>query len=191
MFNKKILAIGLLAGSVILASMTSMQQVPQQQGPAQQPAAAVKYTNLKVLPKSIKKANLDKIMREWAASLGQRCNFCHSNNPATNKMDYAYDGKPEKNMARKMYEMESKINKKYFGAKKDSLGMMAHTGVNCNTCHKGTAHPKVVLAAAGGPGGFGGGAPNGQGIPPRQQNMAAPGATPPAGQPATAPRTNR
>ena len=186
MFNKKILAIGLLAGAVVLASMTSVQQVPQQPTPAQQ----VKYTNLKVLPKSIKKANLDKIMREWAASLGQRCGFCHSNNPATNKMDYAYDGKPEKAMARKMFVMEGKINKKYFGAKKDSLGMMAHTGINCNTCHKGNAHPKVVLAAAqgqGGPGGFGG---PGQGMPARQQNMGAPGTTPPVTQPAATPRAN-
>ena len=196
MFNKKILAIGLLAGAVVLASMTSMQQVPQQQAPAQQ----VKYTNLKVLPKSIKKANLDNIMREWAASLGQRCGFCHSNNPATNKMDYAYDGKPEKAMARKMFVMEGKINKKYFGAEKDSLGMMAHTGINCNTCHKGTAHPKVVYAnvprvgGAPGPGGFGAPGqvgPNGQGMPARQQNMGAPGATPPATQPAVTPSTNR
>ncbi len=110
MFNKKIIAIGLLGGAVFLASMTTVQQVPQQQGPAQQPTAEVKYTNLKVLPKSIKKATLDRTMREWAASLGQRCNFCHSNNPATNKMDYAYDGKPEKAMARKMFVMESKLN---------------------------------------------------------------------------------
>lgn len=175
--------------------MTTVQQVPQQQGPAQQPAE-VKYTNLKVLPKDIKKATLDRTMREWAASLGVRCNFCHSNNPATNKMDYAYDGKPEKAMARKMYAMESKLNKKYFGAKKDSLGMMAHTGINCNTCHKGTSHPKVVLANVprpAGQGGFGPGGPGqggpGQGAPgapPRQTIQGAPGTTPPA-----TPPTNR
>ena len=188
MFNKKFIAIGLLAGTVLLASMTSMQQVSQQQTPAQQ----VKYTNLKVLPKSIKKADLDRTMREWGAALGQRCNFCHSNNPATNKMDYAYDGKSEKAMARKMFAMESKLNKKYFGAKKDSLGLMQHTGINCNTCHKGAAHPKVVYAnvprVGGAPGQVG---PNGQGMPARQQNMGAPGATTPATQPAATPRTNR
>lgn len=190
MFNKKILAIGLLSGTVLLASLTSMQQGPQQQGPQQQgPQQPVKYTNLKVLPKSIKKADLDRVMREWSSSLGVRCNFCHDN------ASKSVDTKPEKEMARKMYVMEGKINKKYFGAKKDSLGMMAHTGINCNTCHKGTAHPKVVLAAAaaGGQGGFGGPGqvgPNGQGMPARQQNMA-PGTTPPAGQPAAAPRTNR
>ncbi len=186
--NKKLFTItGLLAGVVLMASMTNIQQMPQQQGPAQQPSAVVKYTNLKVLPKSIKKATLDRTMREWAGSLGQRCNFCHSNNPATNKMDYAYDGKPEKAMARKMYIMEGKINKKYFGAKKDSLGMMAHTGINCNTCHKGTAHPKVILAAAGGPGGFGG-AP-GQGGPGGFGGAPGQGGQRPAGGPGSAPAT--
>ncbi len=195
LFNKKILAVtGLLAGVIVMASMTTIQQVPQQQSPAQQPQAEVKYTNLKVLPKSIKKANLDRIMREWAASLGVGCNFCHANNPTTNRTDYALDTKPEKLMARKMYKMASSINKKYFAASKDSLGMMKETGISCNSCHRGVSHPKVVYAAnaprpggapAGGPGGFGGGAPAGG-----QRPAAAPGAAP-ATTPATAPRTNR
>ena len=163
-FNKKILAVtGLLVGVVLMASMTTIQQLPQQ-SPAQQPAAEVKYTNLKVLPKSIKKATLDRTMREWGAALGVRCNFCHANNPTTNRTDYALDTKPEKLMARKMYQMAGKINKKYFASTKDSLGMMKETGINCNTCHKGNAHPKVVYAnvprpagaPGAGPGGFGG-----------------------------------
>ena len=193
LLNKKLFTVtGLLAGVVFMASMTTIQQVPQQQGP-QQPQAEVKYTNLKVLPKSIKKATLDRTMREWGAALGVRCNFCHANNPTTNKTDYALDTKPEKLMARKMYQMAGKINKKYFGASKDSLGMMKETGITCNSCHKGTAHPKVVYAnvprpagaPGAAPGGFGGpGAPGGA---PRQ---VAP-ATPPAGAPAAAPRTNR
>jgi hypothetical protein len=188
--NKKLFTItGLLAGVVFMASMTNVQQVPQQQGSAQQPQAEVKYTNLKVLPKSIQKATLDRTMREWGAALGVRCNFCHANNPTTNRTDYALDTKPEKLMARKMYKMAGNINKKYFGAKKDSLGMMKETGITCNSCHKGNAHPKVVYAnvprPAGAPGAGGpGAAPAGA---PRQ---IAP-ATPPAAAPAAAPRTNR
>lgn len=175
--NKKLFTItGLIAGVVLMASMTNVQQVPQQ-GPAQQQPVVVKYTNLKVLPKSIKKATLDRTMREWAGSLGQRCNFCHAASANGRGMDYALDTKPEKLMARKMYVMEGKINKKYFGAKKDSLGMMAHTGINCNTCHKGTAHPKVILAAAGGPGGFGG-APGQGGQRPANGPGGAPAAPP-------------
>jgi hypothetical protein len=179
-FNKKLFTItGLLAGVVFMASMTNIQQVPQQQGPAQQPTAEVKYTNLKVLPKSIKKANLDRIMREWAAALGVRCNYCHANNPTTNRIEHALDTKPEKLMARKMYKMAGNINKKYFGAKKDSLGMMKETGITCNSCHKGTAHPKVVYANVPRPAG----APGAPGSAPRP-------ATPPTTAPTT-PRTNR
>ncbi len=187
-FNKIIAVAGLLGGVVFMASMTTVQQVPQQQGPAQQPQAEVKYTNLKVLPKSIKKAALDRTMREWGAALGVRCNFCHANNPTTNRTDYALDTKPEKLMARKMYKMAATINKKYFAASKDSLGMMKETGVTCNSCHKGTAHPKVVYANVPRPAGAPGAAPGGFGGPGApaggQRPAAAPGATP-------APATNR
>jgi len=188
MFNKKILAIGLLGSAVVFASMTTLQ-VPQQQQPRPQP----KLTNIKVLPKSLSYQQVDHLMDEWAKALGVRCNFCHDN---ANK---ALDTKPEKAMARKMFAMEGKINKKFFGAKKDSLGLMAETGITCNTCHRGVAHPKVVYAnipgpprtggfgapGQGGPGGFGGpgqgGAP-GQG---GQRPAGGPGATP------ATPPTNR
>ena len=87
-------------------------------------------------------------------------------------MDWAADGKPEKDMARQMYKMTQAINKKYFHAKKDSTNMIMESGVNCNTCHRGTSHPEVVKASEvrRGPGGPPAG---GQGVP-------APG-TPPAG----------
>lgn len=183
MLNKKILAIGLLSSAVVFASMTTLQ-VPQQQQQQR------KLVNIKVFPKSYSYQQVDHVMDEWARALGVRCNFCHSNNPTTNRMDYSIDGKPEKEMARKMFAMEAKINKKYFGAKKDSLGLMAETGITCNTCHRGVAHPKVVYAnvpgarpnfgapgqgapGQGGPGGFGG-AP-GQG---GQRPQGAPGAAP-------------
>lgn len=178
MFNKKIIAIGLLGSTVLLASMTTLQ-VPQQQQPRPEP----KLTNIKVLPKSISHQQVDRLMGEWSRALGVRCNFCHDN------ADKALDTKPEKAMARKMFAMEGKINKKFFGAKKDSLGLMAETGINCNTCHKGVSHPKVVYANIPGPprqGGFG----PGQGGPgaggQRPQGGAPAGGTPPA-----TPPTNR
>jgi hypothetical protein len=105
-------------------------------------------------------------MDEWAHSLGVRCNFCHAPNPETKKMDWASDAKPEKNMARMMYKMESDINKKYFKAGKDSLGMVMKAGVNCYTCHNGKAHPEVTMPPA----------------PPRRQGPP-PGGMPPAGAP--------
>jgi hypothetical protein len=80
-------------------------------------------------------------------------------------MDFASDAKPEKETARYMYKMTAKINKKFFKAEKDSLGMVMSTGVNCNTCHRGTAHPEVKIPEREhkGPGGPPPGAP---GTPP-------------------------
>ena len=161
--TKIVAATGLLAGVVLLASMTSIQQ--QQQAPQEH-----KYTNLKILPKHITDRELGSIMNTWRRSLGVQCGFCHARNTETNQMDYASDAKPEKLMARKMYAMAAKINSKYFDTKKDSLNMMALTSVSCNTCHRGAAKPEVALAAQpprgqGGPGGQGGQRPGGQGAP--------------------------
>jgi hypothetical protein len=178
MFNKKIIAIGLLGSSVLLASMTTLQ-VPQQQQPRPQP----KLTNIKVLPKSLSYQQVDHLMDEWAKALGVRCNFCHDN---ANK---ALDTKPEKAMARKMFAMEGKINKKFFGAKKDSLGLMTETGINCNTCHRGVSHPKVVYAnVPGARPNFGAPGQGGPGGAPGQGGQRPAGG--PGGAPATPP-TNR
>ncbi len=100
--------------------------------------------NLKVLPKNISKDDLDHVMDEWKVALGVRCNFCHAASPDNpRKMNWASDAKPEKEMARQMYTMTGKINKKFFHVKKGSDGMMAMAEVNCNTCHHGEAHPEI------------------------------------------------
>src|ERR1700761_5464162 len=111
--NKRILtAVCLISGMIFLASMTLIQQQQQQQ------QEEFKPVNLKVLPKNITHKQLETIMGHWATSLGVRCNFCHARNEATNKTDFASDAKPEKLMARKMFLMAQKINKKYFKAEK-------------------------------------------------------------------------
>lgn len=167
LINKKLLVtVGLLSG-VTFIGLTSMQQQQQED---------MKAVNLKVLPKNLTHQQLENIMGEWAHSLGVRCNFCHARNEQTNQMDWASDAKPEKNIARMMYKMEANINKKYFLAKKDSIGMIAETGINCYTCHNGKAHPEVQVPPApprrqGPPGGGPGGPPPG-GAPPQ-------GGTPP------------
>jgi len=76
-------------------------------------------------------------------------------------------------MARHMYKMMNKINQKYFEAKKDSLGMMMRSGINCYTCHRGDSHPETKLPemkrgpgpGPGGPGGPGPGGPPPGGAP--------------------------
>jgi hypothetical protein len=140
-FNIKIFSTaGLLLATALFVSMTAMQQ-PQTQKER-------KFINLKVLPKHITERELNNVMGQWRRSLGVGCNFCHVRNEATNQMDFASDAKPEKLMARKMFLMAAKINKKYFDAKKDSLGMTMESSVSCNTCHRGMAHPEVALPPA-------------------------------------------
>ena len=117
-------------------------------------------------------------MDVWSASLGVRCNFCHARNEQTNHMDFASDAKPEKNMAREMFEMTAKINKKFFKAEKDSLGMVMFSSVNCNTCHNGKAHPEAKMPEEHrGPGG----PPPGPGGPPPGGGPGGP--PPPNGNP--------
>ncbi|WEA01327.1 c-type cytochrome [Mucilaginibacter sp. SJ] len=139
--NKKLLVTLGLLSIVVFGAMTTSK--PQDEG----------FKNLKVLPKNISGENLHKVMEDWEHSLGVHCNFCHARNEETKKMDWASDAKPEKAMARDMYKMMNKINQKYFHAKKDSLGMIMQSGVNCNTCHRGTAHPEVMVPDGKGPGG--------------------------------------
>jgi len=168
LINRKILITLGLASVVSLVALTSM--APQQEGPQ----------NLKVLPKSLTDQQVHKLMREWAGSLGVRCDFCHAPAASGKGLDFASDAKPEKETARHMYKMMNKINQKYFEAKKDSLGMVMHTGINCYTCHRGNHHPEVKLPEMGrGPGGpppGPGGPPPGAGGPP--PGPGGPGAPP-------------
>ena len=101
--------------------------------------------NLKVLPKDITHDQLDSTMDSWKAALGVKCNFCHapSADSSNHHLDFASDAKPEKNMARYMYKMTAKINKKFFKDDKDDKGMMV-AAISCKTCHRGSPHPDEV-----------------------------------------------
>ncbi len=134
LINRKIIATLALSSVVTLVALTSMA-----------PNDPPQFKNLKVLPKKITFKQLGGIMDEWAHSLGVHCTFCHVRDSIAKKMDFASDAKPEKEMARSMFKMMNKINEKYFEAKKDSLGMVTHSGINCYTCHRGTSHPEVTL----------------------------------------------
>ena len=98
--------------------------------------------NLKVLPKNISHEDLDKTMDEWKKALGVKCGFCHapSKDSTSHHLDFASDDKPEKNIARHMFTMTAKINKKYFSFNKDQSGKTI-PAVACMTCHHGNPHP--------------------------------------------------
>jgi hypothetical protein len=101
--------------------------------------------NLKVLPKDISKDDLDKVMDTWKAALGVKCNFCHapSKDSTSRRLDFASDAKPEKDIARHMFRMTAKINKKYFSFEKDDKGATI-PAISCVTCHRGSPHPDEV-----------------------------------------------
>lgn len=98
--------------------------------------------NLKVLPKHISHDDLIKTMDSWRTALGVKCNFCHaeSSDSTSHRLDFASDAKPEKNIARHMYKMAGKINKKFFKDVKDDQGQSIQV-VTCMTCHHGSPHP--------------------------------------------------
>jgi hypothetical protein len=101
--------------------------------------------NLKVLPKNISDEDLHKVMDGWKTALGVKCNFCHapSTDSTNHHLDFASDAKPEKNIARHMYKMAGKINKKFFKEVKDDKGASIQV-VTCMTCHHGSPHPNEV-----------------------------------------------
>ena len=103
------------------------------------------YKNLKVLPKDISKADLDKVMDGFKAALGVKCSYCHarSKDSTSHMPDFPSDDKPEKSVARKMMKMTAKINKKYFNTNKNEQGAFI-PAVECMTCHRGSPHAEIT-----------------------------------------------
>ena len=129
MKQRKFLVVLTLLSTVILLGAAKMEKPDEKQE---------KFKNLKVLPKKISNDDLRKVMRGWNNALGVKCNFCHVQSPDDpKKLDFASDAKPEKEMARSMYKMTQKINKKYFDHKGAAV-----LEVDCNTCHRGKTHPE-------------------------------------------------
>jgi hypothetical protein len=100
--------------------------------------------NLKVLPKNISHEDLDKVMDQFKAALGVKCNFCHapSKDTASHHLDFPSDDKPEKKIARDMMRMTAKINKKFFSYNKDDKGEPVKP-ITCMTCHRGAERPSA------------------------------------------------
>ena len=125
-------------GVLILVSAASMPQKQDEQ-------KSFKGNNLKVLPKNISYEELDSIMDSFKDALGVKCGHCHASqkdNPR--KMYFASDAKPEKETARKMMRMTSRINRKYFSPS-DGEAMIQ---VQCQTCHRGNAKPEIKRKAS-------------------------------------------
>lgn len=130
--RKKLL---IIAGLVITVMISLAAITPQQNEP---------FKNLQVLPKNISSKDLSRIMvDEFAGGVGMSCNSCHAKENNSEKLNYASDAKPEKQIARAMMRMTLKINKKYFGIEKPLIGAPV-LAVSCATCHRGQPRPDDV-----------------------------------------------
>jgi hypothetical protein len=89
-----------------------------------EPTAEQQFKNIKSF-KGEKASDVIPAMQFMCASLKEDCEFCHT-------QDRASDEKEPKNAAREMIAMQRDINTKYFNGRNQ---------VTCATCHAGHTHP--------------------------------------------------
>ncbi|MCW8876508.1 MAG: c-type cytochrome [Kangiellaceae bacterium] len=101
--------------------------------------------NLKVLNKNISSAELRDTMKSFAMGLGVRCTHCHvgKEGQPLSTYDFAADDKANKLKARVMLRMVKELNSRHI-AKLEAHGSKTLTQVECITCHRGQAKPKLI-----------------------------------------------
>ncbi len=103
------------------------------------------YTNLRVLPSDISRAELGQVMLDHLAGLGlprragEGCLHCHAGSLEVprSEWDYASDEKPAKEQARVMMAMVRAINEQHLASLDGARGVE----VGCTTCHAGRLNP--------------------------------------------------
>jgi Photosynthetic reaction centre cytochrome C subunit/Tetratricopeptide repeat len=137
-----LIAVGFI---VFLAASSALAQGASPAGA--QPPAPPPLTNLQVYPKDIARPELIATMQGFVQQLGVQsqggCAFCHTGSGP--QADYASDGNPKKNVARRMILMAREISAKL----PDVTGKPAAeiSRLRCATCHRGQAVPKVTVDA--------------------------------------------
>lgn len=119
--------------------------------------APMEFKNLQVFPKGVAQEELIANMKNFAMSLGVRCNFCHVGEEGAplDTFDFASDEKEPKRVARIMIRMRDAINADHLAkAPHDHEGAAR---VDCVTCHRGTHEPEKpeeilaeIMSKAGG-----------------------------------------
>lgn len=116
---------------LLLAPGASLAQVPE------------KFTNLKILPRDIRRGDLVWLMRSFSFSVGVRCDYCHAALPGgKEELDFASDAKEPKRTARVMMQMVEVINRDHLSR----LGKTTPVQVECATCHRGIKTPRTINA---------------------------------------------
>jgi hypothetical protein len=107
------------------------------------PAESV-FKNIKILKGITVESLLGRMNRGYGRSLGVRCQHCHVLG------HWEEEDKPTKQVARDMMIMTGRINDELLPAIKNIKS--EKPGVNCGTCHRGTARPGTgPMAAPSGP----------------------------------------
>ena len=103
-----------------------------------------RFTNLRVLPATIRRDSLVGIMRRFSLSLGVRCQYCHVGGDGISfaGVEFAKDDDPDKLKARFMLRMVDSLNRAVLpqmpGASAKPLA------IECKTCHRGSAKPYLL-----------------------------------------------
>jgi hypothetical protein len=140
---------GLVAFGVTLfaASWVAAQPQPPAGGGARGAQQPPPLTNLQVYPKDIARPELITTMQGFVRQLGVQnqggCAFCHTGQGP--QADYAADGNPKKNVARKMILMSREITGKLTAVTGKPAAEI--TALRCATCHRGMPVPKVTEVA--------------------------------------------
>jgi hypothetical protein len=143
---------GLCSLGVLALAATLGAQAPagaaagaQGRGGAQAPPQ-----NLQILPKDIPRPELNAMMQSFARGLGVQCAYCHVAEGRGGRNDFASDDKPQKKVARVMMQMVDHDNDMI--AKGVGKAAADVVKVECATCHRGAAIPKVEMPAPAAPG---------------------------------------
>ena len=134
-----------VASALAMVALTGSLAVAQERAGA--PAPPPEPHNLKVLPATTTTAQILPIMRAFSAALGTNCGYCHVwTGPGLPTNDYAADTKAPKEVARVMMKMAGDINTTLAANIKKPASEL--TRVQCMTCHRGEAIPKLPPPAA-------------------------------------------
>jgi hypothetical protein len=102
------------------------------------------FTNLRVLPEDIPVRELVGMMAGFTRALGVRCTYCHVGEESMplGEYDFASDDRPAKRKARLMLEMVGQINNVHLAGLAERS--QPAVGVQCITCHRGQARPRML-----------------------------------------------
>jgi len=117
----------------LFVSVSLVAQQPQQPPPAPGAGPAPAYKNLKLLAA---RADVAFIMSSFNEALGVQCTYCHEQG------DFAAEGNPKKDMARKMISMVRVIDTSFPSA--NGVFPDGYHEVDCLTCHRGSVKPETV-----------------------------------------------